>query len=54
MRTPFEPSGLVKVLAVEGPFDGKQTVFIEYVEDHPHGYRNGEIGRYYAHELRAV
>jgi RNA polymerase subunit RPABC4/transcription elongation factor Spt4 len=54
VRTPFEPSGLVKVLEIEGPYDGKRTAFIVYAEDHPKGYRQGDIGRYFAHELRPI
>jgi hypothetical protein len=51
-RTPFEPSGLVRVLDIEpGLYDGKKTALIEYVEDHPKGYKKGSIGRYFAHEL---
>jgi hypothetical protein len=53
MRTPFEPSGLVRVLRVEDElFNGKRTVFIEFTEDHPNGYRAGDVGRYFAHELK--
>lgn len=51
--TPFDPGGLVRVLQIEpGYYDGKRTAEVVYVEDHPHGYRQGTRGRYFAHELR--
>jgi hypothetical protein len=51
--TPFDPGGLVRVLQIEpGDYDGKQMAVVEYAEDHPHGYRQGTLGRYFAHELR--
>lgn len=54
-RTPWEPSGLVKVLEAEpGLYFGRTSVFIEFVEDHPMGYKKGEVGRYLADEMREV
>lgn len=54
-RTPFEPSGLVKVLLVEkGDYFGKKTVWVRFLEDHPHGYAKDSYGRYMASELRPL
>ena len=54
-RTPFEPSGLVEVLLVEeGDYFGKKTVWVRFVEDHPHGYPKDSCGRYIAKELRPL
>jgi len=54
-RTPFEPSGTVKVLALEPtpewPYNGRTMAYVEFVEDHPHGYPAGSTGRYLADEL---
>lgn len=51
-HTPFEPSGLVKVIDVSwDPFFKRHCAYIEYVEDHPHGYKKGEYGLYFADQL---
>ena len=51
-RTPFEPSGLVKVIAIEPPQSGfDECAFVEFVGDHPHGYKDGSNGRYFTKEL---
>ena len=52
-RTPFEPSGLVRVLEIESFYPGtsRRTAFIEHVGNHPHGYKDGSVGRYFADEL---
>lgn len=50
--TPFEPRGLVKVIAIEPPQSGyPECAFIEFVGDHPHGYESGSHGRYFSREL---
>jgi hypothetical protein len=51
--TPFEPSGLVKILEIEpaGEIYGV-TARVEFIEDHPHGYPKGSEGRYQLKELR--
>jgi hypothetical protein len=54
-RTPWEPSGLVKILELEPAgtiYD--ECAFVVFIEDHPNGYRNGEPGRYQLKELRAA
>jgi hypothetical protein len=53
-RTPFELSGLVEALEIEGNYPGtdRKTVRVRFVEDHPHGYYKDTIGRYFADELR--
>lgn len=55
-RTPFEPSGLVEVVEIEGlhPVVPRQTVLVRYLEPHPHGYPGGTLGRYFADELRPL
>lgn len=51
-RTPFEPSGLVKVIAIEPAQAGyDECAFVEFVGDHPAGYKNGSKGRYFTKEL---
>lgn len=50
-RTPFEPSGLVRVTEFGGILYGRLVVHVEYVEDHPHGYPKGSEGSYLAEEL---
>ncbi len=54
VRTPFEPSGLVQVVALSGPHpvNGRLTVEVRYLEEHPHGYRAGTLGCYFRDELR--
>lgn len=53
VRTPFDPSGLVEVIEIEPPnWLGKRTVRVRYIEDHPHGYKAGTLGRYYLDELQ--
>jgi hypothetical protein len=55
VRTPFEPSGLVKILAIHiGGFFDKNLAFVEYLEDHPYGYKKGENGNYFLNELRPL
>lgn len=51
-RTPFEPSGLFKVLEVE-PANNiyGQTAFGVFVGDHPAGMKAGTAGRYPVREL---
>ena len=52
-RTPFEPSGLVKILGIHiGGFFDKNLAFVEYLEDHPYGYKKGETGNYFLNELK--
>lgn len=49
----WEPSGLVKILDLEPPnsvYD--ECAFVEFVEDHPMGYKAGTVGRYQLKELR--
>lgn len=54
-RTPFEPSGIVKVIAIEPPQAGfDECAFVEFVGDHPSGYKSGSPGRYFSKELKAV
>ena len=55
VRTPYEPSGLVRIVAVEWvEFFGCEMVQVEHVEDHPHGYKKGTTGWYRAADLRPV
>jgi len=50
-----ESSGLVKILDIHiGGFFDKNLAFVEYLEDHPYGYRKGETGNYFLNELRPV
>lgn len=54
-RTPWEPSGLVIIKDIEPPgsvYDW--CAFVEFIEDHPKGYRKGSPGRYQLKELRPV
>lgn len=54
-RTPWEPSGIVKVLEIEEarqPF--AETVRIQFVGDHPNGYKHGSFGRYHLSEMRPL
>lgn len=52
-RTPFEPSGLFRVMQVEPQGAGfGATAFGVFVGDHPNGYKYGTFGRYYVKELR--
>ena len=56
-RTPFEPSGRVEVLSLESafPLARFRAVFVvRFVEGHPHGYKQGELGCYFADELKPV
>jgi len=54
-RTPFEPSGIVKVLEVEfSEWSGEIYARVEHVGEHPMGYPDGSMGRYYAKELREI
>lgn len=48
-HTPYEPSGLFKVLDLEEGND--PTAFGVFIGDHPHGYKSGTYGRYYTKEL---
>ncbi len=50
-RTPYEPSGLFRVLEV-WPANNPETAFGVFVGNHPSGYRDGEVGRYFTAELR--
>lgn len=55
VRTPFDPSGMVKILDIHiGGFFDKNLAFVEYLEDHPCGYKKGETGNYFLNELRPV
>ena len=52
-RTPYEPSGLVQVIAIEPPQSGyPECAFVKFVGDHPAGYKDGSHGRYFSSELR--
>lgn len=53
-RTPWDPAGTVRVVQIERPhpMNGKPTVFVQFVGDHPRGMKDGEFGRYFADELR--
>lgn len=42
IRTPFEPSGLVRILRVYADY-----VEVEHLDDHPRGYRRGTWGCYF-------
>ncbi len=51
-RTPFEPSGLFRVLEIEPQGNEYEpTAFGVFVGDHPHGYKDGSPGRYFVREL---
>ncbi len=51
-RTPFEPSGIVEVLAIEPAASvSRPTAFIRFAENHPAGYSKGSFGRYFLDEL---
>ena len=55
MRTPFEPWGRVKILAINtGLLYGRQTCRVEFIEDHPHGYPQGHIGHYLMDDLKPL
>ena len=52
-RTPYDPSGLVRIIAIEPPQAGyDECVFVQFVGDHPSGYKDGTNGRYFSKELR--
>lgn len=54
-RTPFEPSGLVRIVEVEkGLYCGRKTIFGFFEGDHPHGYKDGSPARYFLDELTIV
>ena len=56
-RTPFEPSGRVEVLSLESAYSlsrFRAAAVVRFVEDHPHGYKQGEIDCYFADELKPV
>ena len=51
-RTPFEPSGLFRVLTIEqAAWPYGETAFGVFVGDHPCGYPDGSHGRYQVKEL---
>lgn len=51
-RTPWEPSGLFRVVELEdGGIGGYPTAFGLFVGDHPNGYKDGSPGRYLQREL---
>lgn len=45
-RTLWEPSGLFRVAVITG-----SRAIGHYVGDHPKGYKDGQVGAYYAGEL---
>lgn len=52
--TPYEPAGKVRVLYVDWsgfPFSDYMA-HVEYIEDHPHGYKKGQRGNYFARQLK--
>jgi hypothetical protein len=56
-RTPFEPSGRVEVLSLESAYPlarFRAAAVVRFVEDHPHGYKQGELGCYFADELKPI
>lgn len=54
-RTPWEPSGLVRVREVEAPhWLYGEIIVVEYVGDHPCGYKHGTVGRYLATDLHSL
>lgn len=53
-RTPWEPSGIVKVIELEDAcWPYKPTAVVVFIGDHQ-GYRSGSLGRYQQHELRPI
>jgi hypothetical protein len=55
-RTPFEPAGVVEVLALEPVSAGttRRMAVVRFIGDHPHGYPDGTEGRYFADNLRPL
>jgi len=56
-RTPFEPSGRAEIVSLESayplvPF--RAAAVVRFIEDHPHGYKQGELGCYFLDELQPV
>ncbi len=51
-RTPWEPSGLFRVLEIEPAANGfEEAAFGVFVGEHPSGYLDGSAGRYFTKEL---
>lgn len=55
-RTPYEPSGIVQIVEVEGTneFYSRETAIVKFIGNHPAGYKNGQIGRYFVDELKEI
>jgi len=51
-RTPWEPSGLFRVVAIEPARNGfEKSAAGVFVGDHPAGYKDRSFGRYLTKEL---
>jgi hypothetical protein len=53
-RTPFDPWGIVRVLELGPGFEGREIAYVRFFGDHPHGYKDGSLGSYFADELRPL
>lgn len=56
-RTPFEPSDRAEILSLESAYPlarFRAAAVVRFIEDHPHGYKQGELGCYFLDELQPV
>jgi hypothetical protein len=54
-RSRWWETGMFKVLKIEQEDDPKEAaVVVEFIEDHPKGYKAGSHGRYMVADLREV
>lgn len=54
-RSKWNETGMFKVLKIEQPDDpDNAAVVVEFIEDHPKGYKAGSHGRYMVADLREV
>jgi hypothetical protein len=54
-RSQWWETGMFKVLKIEQGEDPEESaVVVEFIEDHPKGYKTGSHGRYMVSDLRKV
>ena len=54
-RSKWCQTGMFKVLKIEQGDEPKEAaVVVEFIEDHPKGYKTGSHGRYMIEDLREV
>ena len=54
-RSKWSETGMFKVLKIEQADDPRNAaVVVEFIEDHPKGYKTGSHGRYMVSDLREV